>query len=144
MLDDTSLLPHVNPGVMTADEIGTLRPVSVSQGMMLETLSERLLERGFAHFGAPDKKPAVRLATLEHAGEAGVPFTTGILIGIGETSDERDRCTSCNQSNSHERHGHIQEVIVQNFRAKHGHAHGRITPSRTGGRDALRRSHSLG
>jgi FO synthase len=119
VLEQTSLLPHVNPGVMTREEIEILRPVSVSQGMMLETVSERLLARGMAHFGAPDKKPAVRLGTLEDAGLAQVPFTTGILIGIGETLEERID-TLIAIRDSHERHGHIQEVIVQNFRAKHG------------------------
>ncbi|MGH2753078.1 MAG: 5-amino-6-(D-ribitylamino)uracil--L-tyrosine 4-hydroxyphenyl transferase CofH [Actinomycetota bacterium] len=117
VLDETTLLPHVNPGALTFEETCALRPVSVSQGTMLETLSERLLARGMAHFGAPDKKPAVRLATLENAGRASVPFTTGILIGIGETYDERiDALLAIRRS--HERHGHIQEVIVQNFRAK--------------------------
>jgi FO synthase len=121
VLHETSLLPHVNPGVMTADEIQMLRPVSVSQGMMLETISERLLGRGMAHFAAPDKKPSVRLATLEHAGEAAVPFTTGILVGIGETFDERIDALLAIRA-AHERHGHVMEVIVQNFRAKHGTA----------------------
>jgi FO synthase len=117
VLEHTSLLPHTNPGTLTLDEAITLREVSVSQGMMLETLSERLLMRGLAHFGAPDKKPAIRLATLENAGVASVPFTTGVLIGIGETRAERiDALLAIRDS--HERHGHIQEVIVQNFRAK--------------------------
>ncbi|MGH2749782.1 MAG: 5-amino-6-(D-ribitylamino)uracil--L-tyrosine 4-hydroxyphenyl transferase CofH [Actinomycetota bacterium] len=117
VLDHTSLLPHTNPGTLTYEEVRALREVSVSQGMMLETLSERLLKRGMAHFGAPDKRPAARLATLEHAGRAGVPFTTGILVGIGETPAERiDALLAIRDS--HERHGHIQEVIVQNFRAK--------------------------
>jgi FO synthase len=117
VLERTSLLPHVNPGVLTLEESMALREVSVSQGTMLETLSERLLKRGMAHFGAPDKKPAVRLATLEAAGRAEVPFTTGILVGIGETLDERVDALLAIRS-SHERHGHIQEVIVQNFRRK--------------------------
>ena len=117
VLNETSLLPHANPGTLTFEDAIALRPVSVSQGMMLETLSERLLKRGGAHFGAPDKKPAARLATLEAAGRARVPFTTGILIGIGETFDERiDALLAIRDS--HERHGHIQEVIIQNFRAK--------------------------
>ncbi len=117
VLENTSLLPHANPGAMTPEEVHKLRPVSVSQGMMLETLSERLLARGMAHFGAPDKKPSLRLDTLENAGAARVPFTTGILIGIGETFDERvDALLAIRDS--HERHGHIQEVIVQNFRQK--------------------------
>ena len=117
VLETTGLLPHANPGTLSLEEALALREVSVSQGMMLETLSERLLDRGAAHFGAPDKKPAVRLATLENAGRARVPFTTGILIGIGETFDERIDALLAIRA-SHERHGHIQEVIVQNFRAK--------------------------
>ena len=117
VLDETSLLPHTNPGALSFEEAMLLREVSVSQGTMLETLSERLLGRGMAHFGAPDKKPSVRLATLDAAGRAGVPFTTGILVGIGETYDERiDALLAIRDS--HEKHGHIQEVIVQNFRAK--------------------------
>jgi FO synthase len=121
VLDETGLLPHANPGALTYDETVALRPVTVSQGTMLETLSERLLGRGMAHFGAPDKKPAVRLATLEAAGRARVPFTTGILVGIGETFEERvDALLAIRES--HERHGHVQEVIVQSFRAKPGTA----------------------
>ena len=117
VLEETSLLPHANPGALTEQEALTLRPVTVSQGTMLETLSERLLKRGMAHFGAPDKRPAVRLETLEAAGRACVPFTTGILVGIGETYEERVDALLAIRA-SHERHGHIQEVIVQNFRAK--------------------------
>ena len=117
VLAETDLLPHANPGALTPDEASTLRPVTVSQGTMLETLSERLLKRGMAHFGAPDKRPAVRLATLEAAGQARVPFTTGILIGIGETFEERIDALLAIRA-AHERHGHVQEVIVQNFRAK--------------------------
>jgi FO synthase len=117
VLEETSLLPHANPGVLTYEEALALRAVSVSQGTMLETLSERLLKRGMAHFGAPDKKPGIRLATLEAAGRAQVPFTTGILVGIGETYEERIDALLAIRA-SHERHGHIQEVIVQNFRAK--------------------------
>jgi FO synthase len=117
VLDETGLLPHANPGALTLDEAHALRAVTVSQGTMLETLSERLLKRGMAHFGAPDKKPQVRLGTLAAAGEARVPFTTGILIGIGETFAERiDALLAIREA--HERFGHIQEVIVQNFRAK--------------------------
>src|SRR5262245_49381786 len=96
-----------------------LRKVSVSQGIMLETASDRLSERGGAHFGSPDKVPAVRLATLEAAGRARVPFTTGILIGIGETRAERIEALLAIRD-VHARHGHIQEIIVQNFRAKPG------------------------
>ncbi len=121
VLENTSLLPHANPGTLTLPEVEALREVSVSQGMMLETTSERLLARGMAHFGAPDKRPATRLATLENAGRARVPFTTGILIGIGETFEERIDALLAIRA-SHERHGHIQEVIVQNFRAKEGTA----------------------
>jgi FO synthase len=119
IIDNTTLLPHTNPGVVSREEIEKLRSVSVSQGTMLETVSERLLQRGMAHFGAPDKRPAARLATLEAAGRARVPFTTGILVGIGETFAERMDALLAIRA-SHERHGHIQEVIVQNFRAKHG------------------------
>ena len=117
VFEETGLLPHANPGAMTLEEVTALRDVTVSQGTMLETLSERLLGRGMAHFGAPDKKPEVRLATLENAGIAHVPFTSGILIGIGETFDERIDALLAIRA-SHERHGHVQEVIVQNFRAK--------------------------
>ena len=117
VLENTSLLPHANPGTLTFEEASALKDVSVSQGMMLETLSERLLGRGMAHFGAPDKKPAARLATLEAAGRASVPFTTGILVGIGETPAERIDALLAIRA-AHERHGHIQEIIVQNFRAK--------------------------
>lgn len=117
VLEETSLLPHANPGVLSLEDARALRAVSVSQGTMLETLSERLLQRGMAHFGAPDKRPELRLATLDNAGRAGVPFTTGILIGIGETFEERIDALLAIRA-AHERHGHIQEVIVQNFRQK--------------------------
>jgi FO synthase len=93
--------------------------VSVSQGIMLETASDRLSRRGGPHFGSPDKVPAVRLATLEAAGHARVPFTSGILIGIGETRAERIEALLAIRD-VHERHGHIQEIIIQNFRAKPG------------------------
>ena len=89
VLEETGLLPHVNPGVMTREDLALLRRVSASQGIMLETTSLRLSERGGPHFGSPDKLPAARLETLRLAGELAVPFTTGILIGIGETRDER-------------------------------------------------------
>jgi FO synthase len=118
VLDTTSLLPHANPGTLTLDELVALREVSVSQGAMLETTSERLLARGMAHFGAPDKRPKVRLESLEDAGRARVPWTTGILVGIGETFEERVDALLAIRA-AHERHGHVQEVIVQNFRAKH-------------------------
>lgn len=116
---ETGLLPHVNPGVMTEDELGMLREVSVSAGMMLETVSSRLLRFGQAHHRCPDKVPALRLATIEAAGRLKVAFTTGILIGIGETLEERVQSLFAIRS-LHERYGHIQEVIVQNFRAKPG------------------------
>ncbi|MBW9109229.1 7,8-didemethyl-8-hydroxy-5-deazariboflavin synthase CofG [Microbacterium ureisolvens] len=120
---ETGLLAHANPGVMTAEELRMLRPVAPSMGMMLETTSRRLYEEpGQVHFGSPDKDPAVRLEVIEAAGRERVPFTTGILVGIGETV--RDRAESLVAIREvHERHavggqGHVQEVIVQNFRAK--------------------------
>ena len=119
VLSETGLLPHANPGVMTREEIEVLRAVSVSQGIMLETVSERLGERGGPHFGSPDKVPAVRLATIETAGQRAVPFTSGILIGIGETRAERIEALLALRD-LHHRHDHIQEIIVQNFRAKPG------------------------
>jgi len=119
VLEETGLLPHLNPGVLTDEDVRALREVSVSLGLMLESLSERLCERGGPHFGSPDKRPARRLETLEAAGRAQVPFTTGILIGIGETRAERLEALLAIRD-SHERHGHVQEVIVQNFRAKPG------------------------
>ena len=117
--EETGLLPHVNPGVMQREELARLREVSVSAGIMLESTSRRLCEKGGPHYGSPDKDPEVRLATLERAGELAVPFTTGILIGIGETRRERVESLLAIRD-LHERHGHIQEVIVQNFRAKPG------------------------
>jgi len=119
VLDETGLLPHANPGVLTREELALLREVSASQGIMLETASERLSERGGPHFGSPDKHPAVRLETLRLAGELRIPFTTGILIGIGETRAERLEALVAIRD-LHRRYGHIQEVIVQNFRAKPG------------------------
>jgi FO synthase len=119
VLEDTGLLPHLNPGVMTAEDVLALRPVSASMGLMLETLSERLSERGGPHYASPDKDPKLRLATIGAAGRTRVPFTTGILIGIGETRTERiDALLAIRELG--ERHGHVQEVIVQNFRAKPG------------------------
>jgi len=117
--DETGLLPHVNPGVMSRDDIVRLREVSASQGLMLESMAGRLCERGGPHFGSPDKQPALRLETLRLAGELSVPFTTGLLIGIGETRAERIE-TLLAIREVHALHGHIQEVIVQNFRAKAG------------------------
>lgn len=113
----TGLLPHLNPGVMSADELASLREVSVSQGIMLETASHRLAERGGPHFGSPDKSPVVRLATMEAAGELAIPFTSGILIGIGETRLERIEAL-LKLRELHDRYGHMQEIIIQNFRAK--------------------------
>ncbi len=115
---ETGLLAHLNPGVMTRDELRMLRPTAPSMGMMLETTSRRLYEEpGQVHFGSPDKDPDVRLAVIEDAGREHVPFTTGILVGIGETV--RDRAESLVAiRDAHERHAHVQEVIVQNFRAK--------------------------
>ena len=119
VLGETGLLPHLNPGVLTVDDVRALRPVSASMGLMLETTSERLSARGGPHFGSPDKLPEARLATIAAAGEARVPFTTGILIGIGETRAERiDALLAIRELG--ERYGHVQEVIVQNFRAKPG------------------------
>jgi FO synthase len=117
VLEETGLLPHANPGVLTREQLTLLRGVSASQGIMLETISDRLSARGMPHYGSPDKRPAPRLQTLELAGELAVPFTTGILIGIGETRAERVQALLAIRE-LHERHGHIQEVIVQNFRAK--------------------------
>lgn len=115
---ETGMLVHANPGVMHPDELAALRPVSPSMGMMLETTSRRLYEEpGQVHFGSPDKDPALRLKVIDDAGAAGIPFTTGILVGIGETV--RDRAESLVAlRESDDRHGHVQEVIVQNFRAK--------------------------
>jgi FO synthase len=117
VLRETGLLPHANPGVMTREEISGLRAVTASQGIMLESTSERLCEKGGVHYGSPDKHPAVRLETIRLAGELKVPFTTGILIGIGETREERIEALQAIRD-LHEKYGHIQEVIVQNFRAK--------------------------
>ena len=118
VLDETGLLPHLNPGVMTREDLELLRPVAPSMGIMLETVSRRLGERGGPHFGSPDKEPAARLETIRLAGEARIPFTTGILIGIGETRAERLEALAAMELG--DRHGHLQEVIVQNFRAKEG------------------------
>ncbi|WP_093313886.1 5-amino-6-(D-ribitylamino)uracil--L-tyrosine 4-hydroxyphenyl transferase CofH [Sphingomonas jatrophae] len=119
VLEETGLLPHLNPGLMDEAALRMLRPVSASMGLMLETVSERLSTRGGPHFGSPDKAPAARLAVIDAAGRAGVPFTTGLLIGIGETRAERLDALHAIRT-LHERHGHIQEVIIQNFRAKPG------------------------
>jgi FO synthase len=119
VLQETGLLPHINAGCMDADEIAALRTVSASMGIMLESASPRLCEKGMPHYGSPDKNPEVRLQTLELAGQAAVPFTSGILIGIGETRRERIESLLALRE-IHWRHGHLQEVIVQNFRAKPG------------------------
>ena len=117
VLDHTPLLPHANPGVMGPKDLQRLREVSPSMGIMLETTSRRLLGKGMAHDNAPDKDPAIRLRTIANAGKLQIPFTTGILIGIGETFSERvDALLAIRDL--HARYGHIQEVIIQNFRAK--------------------------
>jgi len=117
VLEETGLLPHANPGLMTERDLTSLREVNVSMGIMLESTSDRLLAPGAAHDRAPDKVPRRRLKTIARAGALGIPFTTGILIGIGETHAERvDSLLAIREQ--HERHGHIQEVIIQNFRAK--------------------------
>jgi FO synthase len=118
VLEETGLLPHLNPGVMSWTELSRLKPVAPSMGMMLETTSRRLFEvKGEAHYGSPDKDPAVRLRTLTDAGRLSIPFTTGLLVGIGETLAERADTMHVIRR-VHKEFGHIQEVIVQNFRAK--------------------------
>ena len=118
VLEETGLLPHLNPGVMSFGELQALRPVAPSMGMMLETTATRLWsEKGGVHYGSPDKDPALRLRVLDDAGRAKVPFTTGVLLGIGENDAERAEALFAIRA-SHERYGHIQETIVQNFRAK--------------------------
>ena len=117
VLRETALLPHANPGVMDRAELLALRDVTASQGIMLESTSERLCAPGGVHHGSPDKHPSVRLAVLNEAGAARIPFTTGILIGIGETRAERLEALRA-IAESHARYGHVQEVIIQNFRAK--------------------------
>ncbi|SMQ71945.1 7,8-didemethyl-8-hydroxy-5-deazariboflavin synthase CofG [Agreia sp. VKM Ac-1783] len=118
VLEETGLLPHLNPGVMSWSELQALRPVAPSMGMMLETTATRLWsEKGGVHYGSPDKDPALRLRVLDDAGRSKVPFTTGVLLGIGENNAERAEALFEIRA-SHERHGHIQETIVQNFRAK--------------------------
>jgi FO synthase len=119
VLQETGLLPHLNPGVMDAADLRRLRPVSASMGLMLESASDRLCQRGGPHFGSPDKVPARRLATLRAAGELGIPMTSGLLIGIGETRRERLESLLALRA-VHDAHGHLQELIIQNFRAKMG------------------------
>src|SRR2546430_4990937 len=118
VMAETGLIPHANPGVLTREELAALRKVSASQGLMLEQTATRLLERGLAHWASPDKRPAARLETIRLAGELDVPFTTGLLIGIGETLVERAEtiATAASLAGSEP----IQEGIVQNFRAKPG------------------------
>lgn len=121
VLENTSLVPHVNAGTLTEEETARLREVCGSMGMMLENVSRRLSRPGMAHHACPDKAPVLRLRSIEAAGRLGVPYTTGILIGIGETWDERvDSLVAINDLNR--QYGHVQEVIVQNFRAKAGTA----------------------
>ncbi|KRF18916.1 2-phospho-L-lactate guanylyltransferase [Nocardioides sp. Soil797] len=118
VLEETGLLPHLNPGVMSWEELNRLKAVSPSMGMMLETTSRRLFEtKGEAHFGSPDKDPEVRLRVLEDAGRLSIPFTSGLLVGIGETLSERAETIFALRANAR-RYGALQEVIVQNFRAK--------------------------
>ena len=119
IIKETHLLPHVNAGSLRKEEIKMLKPVTASLGMMLESSSERLSLEGMPHYNSPDKNPEVRLSTLKYAGEMNVPFTTGILIGIGETLDERIK-SLCDIEEIFKEYSHIQEVIIQNFRAKEG------------------------
>ena len=117
VIKETGMLPHLNPGTLSEEELAWLKPVSPSMGIMIESTSERLTQKGMPHYGSPDKEPSVRLATLDNAGKAKIPFTTGILIGIGETRTERVESLLAVRE-IHERHGHVQEIIIQNFRAK--------------------------
>ncbi|HEX9852410.1 MAG TPA: 7,8-didemethyl-8-hydroxy-5-deazariboflavin synthase CofG, partial [Woeseiaceae bacterium] len=119
VLNETGLLPHLNAGIMTLSDYRRLRAFAPSMGIMLETNSERLAERGGPHFGSPDKAPSIRLQTIREAGEARVPFSSGILIGIGETRPERIDSLLALRS-LHEEYGHIQEIIIQNFVPKAG------------------------
>jgi len=119
VLNETSLVPHVNAGTLERHELSALKEVSGSCGMMLENVSRRLTQKGFPHYACPDKVPVQRIRTLERAGEIKVPFTTGILIGIGESWQERiDSLVAI--ANLHKKYGHIQEVIVQNFQPRPG------------------------
>ena len=119
VFEESGLLPHLNPGLMTPEDFLALRPVSASMGLMLESVSNRLMAKGEPHYGSPDKVPARRLETLRLAGKAAVPFTSGLLIGIGETRLERVESLLALRR-LHEEYGHLQEVIIQNFRAKPG------------------------
>src|SRR5207244_6478255 len=117
--EQTGLFAHLNPGHLTPSDVAALRAVSLSQGLMHESASERLCQPGAPHYGSPDKHPRARLASIQAAGEQRVPFTSGILIGIGETRDERiDALLALRELN--ERYGHIQEVIIQNLRPNAG------------------------
>jgi FO synthase len=117
VMEQTPLFPHANPGVMTRVEMAALRPSNPSMGLMLENVSPRLMDKGMPHFDCPDKDPVVRLEVIDHAGELRVPFTTGILVGIGETNQEIiDSLLAIDER--HRRLGCVQEVIIQNFRAK--------------------------
>ena len=119
VFQQTGLLPHLNPGLMNKDQLEKLKSVSVSMGIMLETAAPRLCQKGMPHYGSPDKEPSRRIETIRLAGEAAIPFTSGILIGIGETRKERiDSLLVLRQL--HQQYGHIQEIIIQNFRAKPG------------------------
>ena len=119
VLESTSLLPHINAGVMSVTDLAQLKEVSVSQGLMLESTSNRLLMKGAAHYGSPDKVPKVRLEMIKQAGKLKIPFTSGILIGIGETRLDRVEALLALRV-LHEEYGHIQEIIIQNFKAKPG------------------------
>src|SRR5215210_4766883 len=121
VIEETGLLPHLNPGVMSYEELARLKQVAPSMGLMLESASDRLAMRGMPHFNSPDKVPAVRLRTIADAGRLAIPFTTGILVGIGETARERAASLLAIRD-VHRRYRHVQEVIVQNFRAKAGTA----------------------
>ncbi|MGI9017837.1 MAG: 7,8-didemethyl-8-hydroxy-5-deazariboflavin synthase CofG, partial [Euzebya sp.] len=117
VIEQTGLIPHLNPGVLSWTDMAMLKPVSGSMGLMLESTSQRLHDKGMPHHNCPDKLPAVRLKMLDDAGKHAIPFTSGILIGIGETLDERVEALLALAATA-KRYGHLQEVIVQNFRAK--------------------------
>jgi FO synthase len=119
VIDRTTLLPHLNPGVMTEDDLAQLQPVAASMGLMLESSADRLSQRGGPHYGSPDKLPSTRLATVRAAGRLGIPFTSGILIGIGETRSERIASLLALRD-LHDQYGHLQDLIIQNFCAKPG------------------------
>ena len=119
VFEETGLLPHLNPGLMSDADLQALRPAAPSMGIMLESASPRLMERGGPHFGCPDKAPEARLAVIEAAGRLKIPFTSGLLIGIGETREERIEALVA-LKDLHDRYGHVQEIIIQPFRAKPG------------------------